>query len=484
MTALHYLTVAEASQKLRNGEVTSADLVEASLARIEETDGALNAVITLLADEARAAAAQADGEIADKRWRGPLHGIPIGLKDIYSTAGVRTTCHSRLLAENVPAEDAETVARLKAAGAIVVAKLATHEFAFGGPSYDLAWPPARVTSRAGLIKTAAGRNRPPARNPWNPEHVPGGSSSGSGAAVAAGLCAAAMGSDTGGSIRSPAGLCGIVGLKPSYGRLSRRGIYPLSWTQDHAGPMTRTVEDCALMMQALAGYDPLDPASVDAPVPDFAAALKAPVAGLRLGIARSWYAEAADAETCALIDGAADALRGAGLEVRDIDLPDVRDFHACGRIVILAEAYGIHRPTLAAAPEKYGQFFRDRVRLGAFVSAADYLAALRMRRTLTDATLAAMAKAKVDVLLTANQYGPAEPFADSQTTFPFFKKPYLTMPFNVTGMPALTVCAGFASNGLPIGAQLAARPFEDDALLAVGHAYETARGDLGRRPPV
>ena len=464
MTALHYLTIAEAAAKLRSGEVTSSELVEASLDRIAETDGTLNAVITLLADEARAMAAQADGEIADKRWRGPLHGIPIGHKDIYSTAGVRTTCHSRLLAENVPAEDAETVARLKAAGAIVVAKLATHEFAFGGPSYDLAWPPAR--------------------NPWNPEHVPGGSSSGSGAAVAAGLCAAAMGSDTGGSIRSPAGLCGIVGLKPSYGRLSRRGIYPLSWTQDHAGPMTRTVEDGALMMQALAGYDALDPASVDAPVPDFAAALKRPVAGLRLGIARSWYAEAADAETCALIDGVADALRGAGLEVRDIDLPDVRDFHACGRIVILAEAYGIHRPTLAAAPEKYGQFFRDRVRLGAFVSAADYLAALRVRRQLTDATLAAMAKARVDVLLTANQYGPAEPFADSQTTFPFFKKPYLTMPFNVTGMPALTVCAGFSASGLPIGAQLAGRPFEDDTLLAVGHAYETARGDLGRRPPI
>jgi aspartyl-tRNA(Asn)/glutamyl-tRNA(Gln) amidotransferase subunit A len=464
MTELHYLSVAEAGAKLRAGEVTSSELVDASLARIEETDGTLNAVITLLADEARAMAAQADGEIADNRWRGPLHGIPIGLKDIYSTAGIRTTCHSRLLAENVPAEDAETVARLKAAGAVVVAKLATHEFAFGGPSYDLAWPPAR--------------------NPWNPEHVPGGSSSGSGAAVAAGLCAAAMGSDTGGSIRSPAGLCGIVGLKPSYGRLSRRGIYPLSWTQDHAGPMTRTVEDCALMMQALAGYDPLDPASVDAPVPDFAAALKTPVTGLRLGIARSWYAEAADAETCALLDSAAEALRGAGMEVRDIELPDVRDFHACGRIVILAEAYGIHRPTLAAAPEKYGQFFRDRVRLGAFVSAADYLAALRMRRQLTDATLAAMAKAKVDVLLTANQYGPAEPFADSQTTFPFFKKPYLTMPFNVTGMPALTVCAGFSASGLPIGAQLAGRPFEDDTLLAVGHAFETARGDLGRRPPI
>jgi len=466
MSALHYLTLAEASAKLRAGEVTSVELVESSLARIAETDGTLNAVITLLADEARAAAAAADGEIADNRHRGPLHGIPIALKDIYSTAGIRTTCHSRLLQDNIPAEDAETVAKLKAAGAVVVAKLATHEFAFGGPSYDLAWPPAR--------------------NPWNPDHVPGGSSSGSGAAVASGMCYAAMGSDTGGSIRSPAGLCGIVGLKPTYGRLSRRGIYPLSWTQDHAGPMTRTVADCAIMMNALAGYDPLDPASVDTPVPDYTAALDAPVEGVCVGVARSWYATAggADAATSAAIDGVAEALRAGGCTVRDIELPDVRDFHACGRIVILSEAYSIHRATLEETPENYGQFFRDRVRLGAFITADEYMQTLRLRRRLTDATLTAMKDAGVDVILTANQYGEAEAFENSQTTFPFFKKPYLTMPFNITGMPALTVCAGFGPKGLPIGAQLAARPFDDDLLLRVGHAFEQERGDLGRHPPV
>ena len=462
MTALHYLTIAEASRRLRSGDVTSADLVTASLARIAETDDALKAVITLLADEAVAEAKTADEEIAAGQIRGPLHGIPIALKDIYSTAGVRTTCHSRLLQDNVPVEDAETVARLKAAGAIVVAKLATHEFAFGGPSFDLPWPPAR--------------------NPWNPDHVPGGSSSGSGAAVAAGLCFGAMGSDTGGSIRSPAGLCGLAGLKPTYGRLSRRGIYPLSWTQDHAGPMTRTVKDCALMMQALAGYDPRDPASVDAPVPDFAAALGQSVEGVRVGLARSWYdyADGADAETVAVIDSVADALRSAGADVRDVELPDIGDYHACGRIILLAEAYSIHRPTLEATPENYGEFFRDRVRLGAFISSDDYLRALRMRRQLTDA----MEAAGVDVILTANQYGAAEPFAKSQHSFPFFRKPYLTMPFNVTGMPALTVCAGFGENGLPIGAQLAGRPFEDDLLLRVGHAYEGVRGDLERRPPL
>lgn len=466
MTALHYLTIAEASQRLRDGTLRSVDLVAASLDRISEVDRHLHAVITVLSDVAMAEAEQADREIANGQWRGPLHGIPIGYKDIYATAGIRTTCHSKLLEDNVPTEDAETVARLKAAGAITVAKLATHEFANGGPSFDLPWPPTR--------------------NPWNLDHVPGGSSSGSGAAIAAGLCAGAMGSDTGGSIRSPAGLCGIVGLKPSYGLTSRRGVYPLSWTLDHTGPMTRTVEDCALMMQALAGYDPADPASVDMRAPDFIASLKMPVAGLRIGIARSWYAYegGATAETCRAIDTVATALADRGMTVREIALPDIRDFHACGRIILLSEAYSIHRTTLRETPEKYGALFRNRVRLGAFISAADYMDALRMRRQLTDAMSQSMTTAGVDVILTANQYATAEAFTDSQDPFPFFRKPYLTMPFNVTGMPALTVCAGLGTNGLPIGAQMAARPFEDDILLRVGHAFETSRGAIEQRPPL
>ena len=466
MSELHYLTIAEASEQISTGALKSTELVAASLARIDATQDTLHAAITTLHDQAMAEAEQADKDIANGGWRGPLHGVPIGLKDIYSTAGVLTTCHSALLAENVPTEDAETVARLKSAGAVIVAKLATHEFANGGPSFDLPWPPAR--------------------NPWNPDHVPAGSSSGSGAAVAAGLCAGAMGSDTGGSIRSPAGVCGIVGLKPTYGRVSRRGVYPLSWTQDHAGPMTRTVRDCAIMMQALAGYDAGDPASVDVRVPDFAEALSLPAGGLRLGVARSWYDhdEGVSAETLAAVEGVGTALREAGMSVTEVELPDLADYHACGRIILLSEAYSIHRATLEATPEKYGQFFRDRVRLGAFVSAADYLDALRMRRQLTDDMLKAMEAAGVDVILTGNQYGPAAAFASSTESFPFFSKPYFTMPFNVTGMPALTVCAGFSESGLPIGAQLAGRLFEDDLLLRVGHAFEAVRGDLGRRPPI
>lgn len=466
MSELHYLSIAEASELVRRRELSCVELVSASLNRIAATNDKLHAAITVLDDDSRQAAEQADAEIANGQWRGALHGIPIGLKDIYCTAGVLTTCHSPLLKNHIPTEDAATVERLKQAGAIPVAKLATHEFANGGPSFDLPWPPAR--------------------NPWNPDHVPAGSSSGSGAAVAAGLVAGAMGSDTGGSIRGPAGVCGIAGLKPTYGLLSRRGIYPLSWTQDHAGPMARTVEDCALMMSALSGYDSKDPASLDVDVPDFAVDRFSNLTSKRIGFARSWYdhSSGADADTIAAVEGVASNLADQGLEVIEIDLPDIRDYHACGRIILLSEAYAIHRQTIKATPEKYGQSFRDRVRLGAFISGVDYIDALRWRRQLSDAMLTAMDDAKIDVILTANQYGPAETFENSTHAFPFFGKPYLTMPFNVTGMPALTVCAGFASNGLPIGAQLAARPLDDPLVLAVGNAFEKSRGTLTRKPEV
>ncbi len=464
MNGQNFLTIAEAARKLRAGDVTSRGLVTESLERIQATQGNLHSAITIMTEEAISAAAKADSELQSGKDLGPLHGIPIGLKDIYNTAGVRTTCHSRMLEDHVPNKDAASVARLRAAGAVFVAKLATHEFAFGGPSFDLPWPPAR--------------------NPWNTDHVPGGSSSGSGAAVAAGLVMGAMGSDTGGSIRSPAGVNGIVGLKPSYGSISRRGIFPLSWTQDHAGPMTRTVEDCAIMLQVLARYDPEDPASVDTPIPDYLASLSAPIEGLKVGLVRDWYARdgLADEETIAVVDDAAASLSEAGLEVREITLPESADYTACGRIIILSEAFAIHRSGLLATPERYGAFFRDRARLGAFIASHDYIGAMRMRRWLTEATYTAMADAEVDILLTANQYGPAERFSNDSPTFPFNGKPYLTMPFNVTGQPALTVCGGFAANGLPLGVQLAGKPYEDDVLLRVGHAFEAVRGDLGRTP--
>lgn len=458
MSRLTDLSIAQQARALQSGELSPVELVEAHLARTEVVDDRLHAFILVTAEEARAAARTAEAEIRGGNWRGPLHGIAIGLKDIYATRGIPTTGHSRLLKDHVPTEDAETVARLSAAGAISLGKLSTHEFAFGGPSPDLFSPPAR--------------------NPWNTDLQPGGSSSGSGAAVAAGLCAAAMGSDTGGSIRSPSGFCGLVGLKPTYGLVSRRGVLPLSWTLDHAGPMTWTAEDCALMMEALAGHDPADPASVDGPVPDFRGAIGRPVAGLRIGIARAWHASA-DPELVAAIERAAAVLADQGAIVDEVVLPDIMDFHAVGRIIILAEGFAIHQRHLRRQPEIYGAHFRDRMRLGAFVSADEYIRTIRFRRTLVGQMTEAMAP--FDAVLTASHYGPPDRMEDAPT-FPFFGKPYLTMPFNVTGQPAAAVPCGFYSNGMPMSLQVAAKPFADDVVLAVAHAYEQAAGDRATRP--
>ena len=458
MSALTERTVAELAELLRTRQLSPVELVEAYLARIEAVDERLHAFILVTAGQARAAARTAEAEIAAGNWRGPLHGVPIGLKDIYCTRGIATTAHSRLLRDHVPAEDAETVARLSAAGAIGLGKLSTHEFAFGGPSPDLFSAPAL--------------------NPWNLALQPGGSSSGSGAAVAAGLCAAAMGSDTGGSIRSPSGFCGLVGLKPTYGLVSRRGVLPLSWTLDHAGPMTWTAEDCALMMQVLAGHDPADPASVDGPVPDFRGAIGRPVRGLRIGIARAWHASA-DPELVAAIDRAGAILAAQGAIVEDAAMPDLMDLHATGRIILLCEGYAIHQHHLRRQPEIYGALFRDRIRLGAFFSSADYVQAIRFRRTLVERMEAAMAP--YDVILTASHYGPPERMEDAPV-FPFFGKPYLTMPFNVTGQPAAAVPCGFYAGGIPMSMQIAGKAFADDTVLAVAHAYEKAAGDRTTRP--
>lgn len=271
--------------------------------RIAAVDPAINSYVTPTIDAALACARTAAAEIAAGRRLGPLHGIPVGIKDIFATAGVRTTAHSHILADNVPTEDCVAVARLKAAGAVVMGKLATHEFAFGGPDWTLPFPPAR--------------------NPWNREHFTGGSSSGSGAAVAAGLCLGAMGSDTAGSIRMPAAFCGIAGIKPTYGRVSRRGVAPLAFSLDHVGPMCWTSRDAALMLQAIAGHDPHDPASADVPVPDYAAALTGDISGLRVGVVRHFYEEddRADAEVLAAMDAGLDVLRGLGRRSRTSGCP-------------------------------------------------------------------------------------------------------------------------------------------------------------------
>ncbi|WP_207802923.1 amidase [Roseicella frigidaeris] len=467
MSASPIPTIAEAAAAIAARRLSPVELTEACLGRIERLDGTLHAFIRLEAEAARAAARAAEARIARDGPRGPLDGIPIAHKDIYCTAGIATTGHSRLLQDWVPREDATTVRLLAKAGAVVLGKLATHEFALGGPSFDLPWPPAR--------------------NPWNPEHFTGGSSSGTGAAVAAGLVLGGTGSDTAGSIRLPASLCGIAGLKPTYGRCSRAGVLPLSQSLDHTGPMAWTVEDCAILLQAMAGHDPADPASADRPVPDFRAGLgqggKGGVKGLRIGLVRHFHERdhPVNAATLAGIEGAAEFFRREGAEVREVTLPGLDAFNACAWAIMLAEAFSIHEVAMRREPDRFGAILRDRLALGGLLGAADYLAAQKARRRLVAATEAATAD--VDLLLTAVQPGEAARI-DAVSPWAFLERPSFTTPCNVTGWPALSVCTGFGAGGLPLAMQLIGKPFAEAGLLRAGHAYEVAHGWRARRPPL
>ncbi|HEY2875670.1 MAG TPA: amidase, partial [Reyranella sp.] len=325
MTDLTLLGIAEAGRLLARGDITATALTESFLKRIDAVDKKLSSYITVTGDLARAAARQADLELKGGVRRGPMHGIPVALKDIYETAGVLTTGHSALRQDYVPSIDAETARRLKDAGSVILGKLGTHEFANGNMTPDQPFPAVR--------------------NPWNTAYQPGGSSSGSGAAVAAQLCMGAMGSDTGGSIRNPAGFCGTAGIKPTYGLVSRCGIFPLSFSLDTAGPLAWTMEDCALMLDVLAGHDPNDQGSAKAPKVDYGAACHRPVKGMRIALARGWYEgpTSVTPEMKTAIDEAVRVLKDLGATVDEVVLPDIRDYHICGRVIITVEAHAIHR---------------------------------------------------------------------------------------------------------------------------------------------
>jgi len=312
---------------------------------------------------------------------------------------------------------------------------------------------------------------PPARNPWNTDYQPGGSSSGSGAAVAAALCMGAMGSDTGGSIRNPAGFCGIAGIKPTYGLVSRCGIFPLAFSLDTAGPMTWTVEDSALMLDVLAGYDPNDQASAKAPKVDYGAASHRSIKGMRIAFARGWH-EDATPDTLKGIDEAVRVLRDLGAIVEEVVFPDLWDYHICGRVIITVEAHAIHRQEVIETPQSFGYTTRRRFQLGAFLTAEQYVSALRFRRQLQLDTRAAMRG--YDLILAANQWGPPEPFKEPQPIFHFLDKASFAMPFNVTGQPALTLCCGFGSDSFPLAFQLVGRPFDEASVFAAGAAFERA----------
>jgi len=459
-SALHHLSIAEAGRLIAARKLSPVELTRAFLVRIEAIDPQLDSYLLVTAEHALEQARQAEAEIMAGRYKGPLHGIPYALKDIYCTAGIRTTGHSRSQQDFVPTEDAETVARLNAAGSVLLGKLATHEFAHGGPSFDLPWPPAR--------------------NPWDRSRFTGGSSSGSGAAVAAGLAMGALGSDTGGSIRNPAALCGLVGLKPTYGLISRRGIWTNSFSYDHAGPMTWTAEDGALMLQTLAGHDPLDPASAARPLPDYRAALTGDIRGMRIGVLRHQFeVEAPVAPVVrAALEEAFGVLRGLGAVLEEVRIRPVQDYADVKITGAESELYAVHEPGLRADPGLFGEDFLGRSLAAILIRAEDYVNAQRERRAM-------VAEAKplwdrYDALVTAGP-GPA-PLLDAWRTIHFWQKASLTTAFNVLGGPALVQCMGYTPEGLPLSMQLVGRPFADATVLRIADAYERATPWRRRRP--
>ena len=461
MTDLHYMTAAAAARAIATRELSPVELMQALLARIERLDPRLNACIRL--DGEAAMARTAEAEIAAGRSRGPLHGVPVGIKDIIDVAGLPTTCHSKVLQDNIATSDAVCVTKLRGAGAIVLGKLSTHEFAIGGPSFDLPWPPAR--------------------NPWNTDHHPGGSSSGSGSGVAAGLFPMALGTDTGGSVRNPASCCGIVGLKPTYGLVSRRGVFPLSFTLDHVGPMTRTVTDNALMLEVLAGHDPADPGSAAAPRGHYAQGLDRDLRGLRVGFVQHFHEVdmPADPEVTAALEHVARTLQLEGAEVRDINLPTLGEFAAVNRVILQSEAWAIHSAWLRGRPGDYGQLGRRRLMAGAFFGAGDYVHAQRRRLEMIAAVEEALRD--VDVLLCASSMDPAcriDIPADVERTYPRQAR----TPFNVTGHPALAMMAGVSKAGLPLSVQFVGRNFAEATLFQVARGWERAAGTDKKHPAI
>jgi aspartyl-tRNA(Asn)/glutamyl-tRNA(Gln) amidotransferase subunit A len=459
---LSYLSITEAARGLRRKEFSPVELAQGCLKRIESIDGKLHSFITVTADLALEQARRAEQELRAGTDKGPLLGIPIALKDLYATQGIRTTCHSAMLLDWLPDHDATAVTKLREAGTVLLGKLAMHEFAFGGPSVDAPFPAVR--------------------NPWNTAHIPGGSSSGSGAALAAGLCLGSLGSDTGGSIRTPSSHCAVVGMKPTYGRVSRWGVVPLGWSLDHAGPMARKVEDCAILLQAIAGFDPKDPAAANVPVPDFRSELRQGIKGVRVGIPRAhWFNEnkGTDPETEAAFDAAVKTLESLGAIILDLDGQPFSFARKANQTILVAEGYAYHEKRFQESPEKFGSSVRRRLLEGGFLSAADYIAALRARTALNEQICANFSR--VDVLATPTVPRPPEAF-DTLDPNEQNLRPSFTNPFNLTGLPAISLPCGFTNNGLPMGLQIIAPAFAEGTALRVAYAYEQATEWHKHRP--
>lgn len=460
---LCYLSIADLGRAYAGRELSPVEVTDAYLRRIRALDSRINAYITVTPEAAREAARRSEQRYQSGMARGPLDGVPFALKDLYDTKGVRTTAHSLQFFDRVPDQDAAAVERLAAAGAVPLGKLAMHEFAFSKPELDGAFPPAR--------------------NPWDTERITGGSSTGSGAALAAGLCAASLGSDTGGSTRSPASLCGVVGYKPTFGLASRFGMFPLSWSFDHVGPMARTVEGVAILFQGVAGYDRRDSGSLQVELPDYRSALRNDLRGLRVGALTAYVEEDGDVnpETMAAFRQALSTLESLGASVQHVDLPEREHLTAVHDTVMHAEAYAIHEQYVHQHPEKYGRSFYQRMIQGALFTAAEYLQAQRGRALMREAMDRLMTS--VDILVLPTSPNPAWDFVTNETS-PHWLRRSLTRIFNVTGQPAISVPCGFSSGGLPIGLQIAGQYLEDGTVLGAAHAYEQASGWFKRRPSI
>jgi aspartyl-tRNA(Asn)/glutamyl-tRNA(Gln) amidotransferase subunit A len=447
---LSYCSIAEASRRFRSRELSPVELTLHLIERIERLDPLLRAFLTPTPERALREARYAEGALLRGDSESALLGIPVAYKDIYATAGIRTTAGSKLLSDWVPDEDATCVQRWQDAGTVMLGKLITHEFAIGLQEPE--------------------HHFPAARNPWDLSRVPGGSSSGSGAALAAGLCLGVTGSDTGGSIRGPASFCGISGLKPTYGRCSRAGVVPLSWTLDHTGPMARSAEDCALLLQAMAGYDPRDPASSHAPVDNYTAQLSKGVRGLRIGVVRQMLPDDLDAETRAGVEEAARAFAGAGATVNAVDIPLAASANAS--LIMMVEAFAYHEDDLRTRPRDFGRGARRGFASGALYTATEYMQAQR-QRSLLQAQFADALR-EVDLLITPSTPKSAATFEESYAP----ELPKLgsvsgyTSVYNLTGLPALAIPCGFSETGLPLSVQIAGRPFDEATVLRAGHTYQ------------
>jgi len=460
------LTLEELAPLLREGRLSPVEVTQAYLERIDALNPTLNAFITVTGDQALADARRCEEEIRRGGYRGPLHGVPVALKDLYDTVGVPTTAASRIYADRVPDKDATAVARLRAAGVVLLGKTNLHEFAYG------------VTSDSSYFG--------PTRNPWDLERVSGGSSGGSGAALAAGLCALATGTDTGGSIRIPAALCGVVGLKPTYGRVSCYGVLPLSWTLDHPGPMTRTVYEAAIMLTAMAGYDLRDPASVDVPVPNYTAGLRQDAGGLCVGVDPAWALTGIHDEVRAAFQAALEVLKDLGAEIVEVSVSGIEEGMDAALTILSAEATAVHEEFLRTCPENYQPDVRARLEKGFPIRGIDYGRARRVgERLRRDFDLLFQ---HIDLFATpmcgipAPRIGQREVTIGGQTVPVMAPLTRYTRVFNLTGLPAISIPCGFSSEGLPIALQLVGRAWDEATVLRVAHAYEGATGWTRRRP--